>query len=980
MICRSNSTAEERELLQNAHSREIIQRVADDTSTLRITMSERGSQMGPPTIVSHDDSTIDNKIFDWDDEIVNADTYRRAMQHARSKSDMAAKHEVREDRLDTSSLAGTEESSDRLSPMGTPIISQRQKPLPYEMSVVSEPPLGQQTRLIIPNSSVSEKTPSRKNILAYRQKTPDTDKRSFWSSISGKRSSRSLAPPERGSAPQSSASKTSTPGSRRGRRGFENSYHTSINFASEEGLTAPPIVRAAQAGSVVEVETLLDQRSDINARHVQSGRSALAVAAHCGNEDVVRLLLQYGASVNERDTSQLTPLHLASLRGHVGVVDSLLQEHADIDAKGPNDQTPLHIAAEKGQIDIAEILLRKKARVNARDTAQMTPLHISAKHGDEAMTDLLINNGAHVEAKDSSFMGPIHYACEGGHLAVITILLNKKADLEAAGKASMTPLLYASSSGQAHVVELLLKKKASVKHKGEGEMTALHWASFNGHVEVVDLLLQRKASISAATKDGRTPLHLAVIAQEFAVADLLLRKGASIEAQCNSMLRPIHYACVRAKPEIMMLLLGNNANIEAEDSAKNRPLHNACTRGSLAHVELLIQKGVNIEARNADGDRPLCLASSRGHVEMVRVLLVRGAALRSKFSSGPSHEDSPLCIAAKNGHGLVCQELLIRGTSVLQKDERNWQPLRYAAFNAHPEVVELLLRYGATVSGSASGGWGFNITAQRIGFATDVTNEEHRKGQVLRLLTSAEEREQRAQQKMAPAHAPIVPPAVQNQTSPTELPDPSTAASPAPASHPQPTHLPPDATSKASSEPPYSSNGNAPSSTRHPYRSPHPLATEMPGVTPQQPYPRYHTADPGGSLYTGFPNMPNTSTQPVPSLSEPNHYSPGNQAHVPAHATTTLSSQPQVSTSYNFVPKAMPPTAPVGHYNPAGQYQPMPNSFAPPAGNPGALTMALGPDGFWQQVPNPGLQRVPSRNAASPAPVNYPTGVYEMSS
>jgi len=927
-------------------------------------MSERASQAGPPTIVSHDDSTIDGKIFDWDDEIVNTDTYRRAMQHARPKPDMAAKLADREERLDTLSLAGTEESSDRLSPMGTPILSQRQKPLPYEMSVVSEPPYGQQTRLVIPNSSASKETPSRRNTLSYHQKTRDTEKISFWSTISGKRSSRSLAPPERNLTPQSAPSKTSTPASRRGRRGFENSYHTSIDFTSEEGLTAPPIVRAAQAGSVVEVEMLLDQHSDINARHAQSGRSALAVAAHCGNADVVRLLLQYGATINERDASYLTPLHLASLRGHIDVVDSLLQEHADIDAKGPNDQTPLRIAAEKGQTDIAEILLRKKAKVNARDMAQMTPLHISAKHGDEAMTELLVNHGAHVEAKDSNFMGPIHYACEGGHAAVIAILLNKKADLEAAGKASMTPLLCASSSGQAPVVEMLLKKKASVKHKGEGEMTALHWASYNGHVEVAELLLQKKASINAANKDGRTPLHLAVIAQEFAVADLLLRKGASIEAQCSSMLKPIHYACVRANPEIMKLLFGYNANIEAEDSAKNRPLHDACIRGSLAHVELLIQKGVNIDVRNASGDRPLCLASIRGHVELVRVLLNHGAALRLKFSSGPSHEDSPLCIAAKNGHGPVCRELLLRGTSVLQKDELNWQPLRYAAFNAHPEVVELLLRHGATVSGSASGGWGFNITAQRIGFATDVTNEEHRKGQVLRLLTSAEEREQRVQERLAPANAPIVPPAVQNQMFPTELPDASTANSPAQALRPPHTPLPPRAASEMGAEPPYSPNGSASNSTMHPDRSPYPL-TEMPGLPPQQPYPIYHTVDAAGSPYLG---VQNTSER--------------HPTYVPAPAFTNLPSQPRVSVPYDFVPKPMPPAAPSRYYDPAGQYQPMPVGHTPPTGAPRAPTMTLGPDGLWQQVPNAGVQRLSSRtsaNQASAAPIKYPTGVYEMS-
>lgn len=929
-------------------------------------MSERASQAGPPTIVSHDGSTIDGKVFDWDDDIVNAQTYRRAMQHARSKSDMAAaKRAGKEERLDTLSLASTEESSDRLLPMGTPVVSHAPKPSPYEMSVASEPPYTQQAQIIVPNSSVSEKAPSRRNILAYRQKTPKTpeaEKKSFWSTISGKRSSRSLAPPERTS---SNASMASTPGSRRGRRGYENSYHTSIDFASEEGLNAPSIVRAAQAGDVGQVELLLDQRSDINACHARSGRTALAVAAHCGNDEIVRLLLQYVATVNQRDSSQLTPLHLASLRGHTGVVSSLLQEHADIDIKGPDGETPLRIAVEKGYVETAELLIRRKAKVNARDSAQMTPLHICAKNGDEAMTDLLVSNGAHIEAKDSNFMGPIHYACEGGHAGIIAILLGKKADLEAAGKASMTPLLCASASGQATVVEILLRKKAAIKHKGEGEMTALHWASYNGHVEVVDLLIQKKANISAPTKDGRSPLHLAVMAQEFAVADLLLRNGAPIEAHCNSMLRPLHYACIRASTEMMKLLFGYNANIEAEDSMKNRPLHNACNKGSLAHVELLLERGVKIDVRNSNGDRPLYLSSERGHVDMVRVLLNHGAALRSKFSGGPSHEDSPLCIAAKNGHASVCQELLMRGSSVLQKDERNWQPLRYAAFNAHPETVELLLRQGATVSGSASGGWGFNITAQRIGFASDVTNEEIRKGQVLRLLTAAEEREKRAQETAAPAVAPSVPPAVHDQMSPTELPDPNTATSP-----PQASRFPPPAplsrtTPVKDAEPPYTPNGSI-------SNSPYTIPTEMPGQPLQQSHYTYQTSNPGNT------RMP---MQPFPGPVAPHQqiYPPGHFMFTPTQDPSTVSSQPAMATAYNSAPY-IAPRSPAGYVQ--GKYHPVPNMYAAPPGVPGT-TMTLGPDGLWQQVPTPGVQSVAPQRPASQTPAsppNYPAGIYEMSS
>ena len=247
-----------------------------------------------PTIRSHDDSTIDGRVFDWDDEIVNAESYRRALNHARSKSEMPPRTPERARGFDTLSHTGTEESVDRLSTVEDNDASARTKPVPYEMSVISEPldAYGQRTRPILPMSSVSEPGQHRRSLLPHRLKPPKPDKKSLWSSLSGKRSRNNLAPPERNGTPQSPESTSSA---RRGRRGFENSFHTSIDFGSEDGLSAPAIVRAAQAGSVVEVEALLDQRADINARHVQSGRNALSVASHCGNDEVCIYILYTSA-------------------------------------------------------------------------------------------------------------------------------------------------------------------------------------------------------------------------------------------------------------------------------------------------------------------------------------------------------------------------------------------------------------------------------------------------------------------------------------------------------------------------------------------------------------------------------------------------------------------------------------------------------------------------------------------------------------
>ncbi|KAL8898684.1 MAG: hypothetical protein Q9207_006575 [Kuettlingeria erythrocarpa] len=780
----SPSRPEQAQLLKAPESRQIIQKVADDAITLRNTMSVAGSQRGPSTVLSNEDSTIDEKVFEWDNEIVNATAYRRALHHNVSKRRMDDRPPPHRHTGSLQIRVGSDDGGEELAPSPSPTPSRESRPLPYETSVISEPinlSYEPGNKAYVPLSSRSDMAPERPKPLAHRLRSAEFGKKTFWSSLTPKRSSRNVNPPSATASSRSVESSASTPGALRGRRGFENSTSASIDFGSENGLSAPSIVRAAQAGSVMEVEMLLNSGVEVEAVHQQSGRTALAVASHCGNDRVLQLLLQYGADVNTRDASSCVPLHLACMRGHYRVVALLLQEHVGIDEPGPDDETPLRIAAEKGYLEVCELLLQTRAKVNARDRKRLrTPLHVAAVNGNEAMAELLIRHGAHTEAKDGELNTPLHYACEAGKERIVNLLLSKKAGLEVLGKRGMTPLVCAAAEGQVHIIETLIKKKASLKHQAEGDMTALMWAAYNGHDEAVDTLLQRKAPAHMANKDGRTALHLAIMGRHFAVAELLLRRGAAVEASCRTTERPIHLACRGESPELVQLVLGFNANPEIECSGF-RPLHFCAAKGLTPIVHILISRGVDIEARNADGERALGLASRMGHLPIVQMLLDRGSRLRSKFAKGPSHEDSPLCLAARGGHLAVVQELVRRGSSVLQKDEQNWSPLRWAAHYAHPTVVAFLLGKGATVSGTPSSGWGFDITARRIGFADEVLREDERKAAVLKFLTEAEAREQRSQEEQTSTPVQSPPAVTRNAMgSPAELAVPISGSSQAP--------------------------------------------------------------------------------------------------------------------------------------------------------------------------------------------------------
>jgi ankyrin repeat protein len=815
-----HNSRQQKDLLERPTSRSIIQQVSDDTSTLRASRTYSGFVKlgsGPPTIISHSDSTVGSTVFDMDLELVNTQPYQRAKEHQRAKVDLQAQSHNPFLRRSASDNTRRTESPSRAVPTHPPptsptiittltdesrvdsgyydqdadivnpdryreamsrkraqhnstitrSVSDPQSQQPEETSrgridngqlTPMERFRGEQQRppptSFDPMETHMPVRPTRHHFSAsdsnvYQNMTspkPSADvKKSPWGTL------RRLT--SRAALPSSSSSLTLSPGSmstsnlrfgpRSVKRRSEPNIYQSIDFATEDGLSAPVIVRAAQSGSRMEIERLLEQHVDIEERHAGSGRTALAVASHCGNDNVVAILLHHRAQVEARDASGMTPLHLAAIRGHYQAMRHLLDDHADVDVRASDEKTPLRMACDGGHLACVELLLEYRAKVNARDRHMVTALHAAAKIGDVQIVELLIQNGADKEAKDANLMNAMHYAAEGDYDDVVEKLLFHKADIESVGAQGKSPLSCACASGAHQTAALLIARKANFKHKADDDMTPLHFACQHDCADTADLLLlQKRISIDARNSDGRTALHLAAMNKSFSAAELLLRKGAAIEAQCNRGLRSIHHACDKMDQTMLGLLLGCGALFEAATPMGWRPVHFAAFRGSEDIIDTLMRKGAQVDVRNSAGERALCIASARGHLGAVKALLRGGGVMRLRVPKGPSLEDSPLCQAARYGHVDVAAELLRQGASVTHHDEANWSPLRYAAYYGHPQVVEVLMMAGASFvkSNGILGGSGESIgSPTQFGFADEVNPAK--RAEVMQWLKAAEIRE-----------------------------------------------------------------------------------------------------------------------------------------------------------------------------------------------------------------------------------------------
>jgi hypothetical protein len=152
------------------------------------------------------------------------------------------------------------------------------------------------------------------------------------------------------------------------------------------------------------------------------GNTALHEAADKGHVVIANLLIDYGANIDARTHSSLTPMHNAISGHHTDVVKLLLARGANVHAALANGLTPLHRAAMKGYSDIAEILLDSQAEVNAQSQSGRTPLHWAALNGHIGIVKLLLEKGASPDLQDELGRTPLDWALVRGQSDVVLML------------------------------------------------------------------------------------------------------------------------------------------------------------------------------------------------------------------------------------------------------------------------------------------------------------------------------------------------------------------------------------------------------------------------------------------------------------------------------------------------------------------------------------------------------------------------------
>ena len=436
---------------------------------------------------------------------------------------------------------------------------------------------------------------------------------------------------------------------------------------------------------------LIKSGVDIHASN-DSGSTALFLAAECGSEAAVKLLLGAGAKVDAKNTANSTPMHRAAQQGHLNVVKMLMDAGANPLAKKRSDITPLHLALENVHLDVAAQLLEPTNADTPSINEYEEVLHVLARAGfEEGITKVLNYHLCNLERADSKYQqSPLSHAAERGHEPVVQVLLNRGADPNSLDNTGKSPLSWAAWGGHEVVARQLLESGADIKSKDYQQWTALHFAVDSGNVPTVEFLLGMGADIAATIERRFTPLHIAVNNDDPKTIQLLVEKDASFTSENFDQLTPLAVAIRYAGLSVVKLLLESGASLSSSSPESNLELLLAIERGDQDILDLLVH-GCGDSIANQQGWTSLHLASFIGDITSVREQLEQNVDRTVKDRNGLT---ALHCAAAQSHEDVVCL-MLEMNTEVQSKDNEGMTTLHHAASTGKARMVTALLAKGA---------------------------------------------------------------------------------------------------------------------------------------------------------------------------------------------------------------------------------------------------------------------------------------------
>lgn len=401
-------------------------------------------------------------------------------------------------------------------------------------------------------------------------------------------------------------------------------------------------------GTVAEVRAILEAGHGVNQRLERvdfrdpAGTRAtlLILASESNRPDVVKLLIDSGAKVNENmwDSSTYTAFIASTRNDDLEVMQLLLDSGADFASQ--SERAFLWAASVANERAI-QLLLDNGLDIHYDPELLENALSYALQNGEDTILETLIGLGAKIDEQDIfTSMNKLKslqiLLAKGGVLtqfmatqallrgvedeSVIPVLLSRGVYANVRSDEGETPLMVAAARHQPEGVKVLLDASAEVNavanHGGNALMKAVYCYELQyakdvekanaGAVETVRILIDAGADINYNGVTSSTTALMSAASQEtcpFEIVSLLLKAGASVNALNDSK----ETALMVTHDKAFDLILSHNPDLNPQDKEGYSALQKAIQHPrtgigpDLARIEKLLANGADPNLKDNQG-------------------------------------------------------------------------------------------------------------------------------------------------------------------------------------------------------------------------------------------------------------------------------------------------------------------------------------------------------------------------------------------
>lgn len=263
----------------------------------------------------------------------------------------------------------------------------------------------------------------------------------------------------------------------------------SPDFQDSLGHTPLEYAIIACSSSTI-LKLILDKKVNIDKVILKTQMTALRQAIFEGKNDVVGILLKYGANPNLILSDGISPLRIAVGNDNIEAVKLLLLKGSEVNYWHPKYGSAFIEAVHIGDSAMIDLLIVKGIRFNEYDSIGYTPLIIASNNSDKRTVKLLLQKGVDINEKDTSGNTALIYAVIAGNNEMVDFLLNNGANPLIANlkTVKLNATMYAIETGNENCLKILLKYDRSFDDESLAKRAWIKIAEKHAYHKIVEIL------------------------------------------------------------------------------------------------------------------------------------------------------------------------------------------------------------------------------------------------------------------------------------------------------------------------------------------------------------------------------------------------------------------------------------------------------------------------------------------------------------